>query len=143
MRAELPADAQHFEIVSDGLLVWYGSRESEPLLYDLSDPVNELRPRNAGQRQLTHGPTLEARRLIFERASLTWPQWMEVWRGGPTATLPVFGPGDRELTLLPPQRPNRELSPSLNGKGDHGTLPTTMVVPDATIPQAERVQASG
>ncbi|HEY3788732.1 MAG TPA: hypothetical protein VGL71_07750, partial [Urbifossiella sp.] len=48
MRAELPEAALEFEIVSEGLLVWYGSRESDPLVYDLGDPVNELRPRSLG-----------------------------------------------------------------------------------------------
>jgi hypothetical protein len=100
VQAELPREAIHFDIGLDGLLVWYGSREAGPLLYDLGDPVAELRPRTAKQ-QPTHGPTLDSRRLIFDRTSLTWPQWMEVWRGSSAATVPIFGPGEHELALLP------------------------------------------
>ncbi|HXD87292.1 MAG TPA: hypothetical protein VN641_12425 [Urbifossiella sp.] len=110
MRAELPRDAEDFEIGADGLLVWYGSRESAPLLYDLGDPVEELRPRIPGQRQPTQGPTLAADRVIFDRIRLTWPQWMEVWRSGSAASMPIFGPGERDLTLLPPRT-------SANGNG--------------------------
>lgn len=99
VRSELPADAEDWDIGPDGLLVWYGSRDSEPLLYALGDPVQELRPRVAGQRQPTHGPILDARRLIFDRSTLTWPQWMEAWCGdGAPALLATAG---RNPQLLP------------------------------------------
>jgi hypothetical protein len=116
VRAELPAEAIHFEIGLDGLLVWYGSRDSEPLLYDLGDPVKDLRPRSPGHRQPTHGPTLDAGRLIFERINLTWPQWMEVWRGGAAASAPIFGPAGRKWTLLPLCEPHEEMDIERNGE---------------------------
>ena len=143
LRAELPADAAHFEIGSDGLLVWYGSRESEPLLYDIGDPANELRPRTAEQRQPTHGPVLEARRIIFERTSLTWPQWMEVWRGGPGTTLPVFALGYGERSLLPPRLSLPDPSPSRNGTASgHAAPPIARVSPEIAIPTTESAQTS-
>ena len=144
LRAELPADAAHFEIGSDGLLVWYGSRESEPLLYDIGDPANELRPRTAEQRQPTHGPVLEARRIIFERTSLTWPQWMEVWRGGPGTTLPVFALGYGERSLLPPRLSLPDTSPSRNGtaSGHAPSPPIARVSPEVAIPTTESAQTS-
>jgi hypothetical protein len=101
VKAELPKEAVHFDIGPDGLLVWYGSRESDPLLYDLGDPVRELRPRIPGQRQPTHGPALDAKRLIIDRSQLTWPQWMAAWRGNtPTVLLAT---DDGEPVLLPPR----------------------------------------
>lgn len=105
VRAELPKEAEHFDIGPDGLLVWYGTRESPPLLYDLGDPAAELRPRTPGERHPTPGPHLDAARLIFSRVELTWDQWTEVWRrtAGPGGR-PRFGP-EGELNLLPPREP--------------------------------------
>ena len=128
VHAELPKETAHFDIGTDGLLVWYGSRESPPLLYDLGDPVNELRPRTPGQRQPTVGPTLDARRVVFDRTILTWPQWMEVWRGG-AARVPLFDPRESGSTLLPARESRPDLSPSRNGT--HGA---TMDVPVMQIP---------
>jgi hypothetical protein len=102
VRAELSKEATHVDLGPDGLLVWYGSREAPPVLYDLSDPFKEIRPRVPGKRQPTAGPTLHARRLIFGRVPLTWPQWTEVWRAHPAVDAPLFGPA---LALLPPLAP--------------------------------------
>ena len=134
VRAELPTNAVHFDIGPDGLLVWYGSRETEPLLYDLGDPVRELRPRVAGQRQPTHGPTLDARLLIFDRTPLTWPQWMDAWRGGnPQALLTA---GGREPQLLPPPEPMPVPQPSLNGSAERheATVLPVLPIPPVSTP---------
>jgi hypothetical protein len=102
VRAELPKEAKHFDIGPDGLLVWYGTRESTPLLYDISDPAVQLRPRRAGQRQPTTGPVLDAARLLFNRFPLTWSQWTDVWRPPvPGDKPPRLGPSGTEPTLLP------------------------------------------
>ncbi len=134
LRAELPAEAVHFEIGSDGLLVWYGSRESEPLLYDIGDPANELRPRTAEQRQPTHGPLLEARKIIFERTSLTWPQWTEVWRGTPGSAPHGLALAYAERSLLPPRPLRPDPSPSRNG---HASLPVARISPEVTVGATE------
>ena len=104
LRAELPADATHFDIASNGLLVWFGPRESRPLLYDLADPVNDLRPRNPDDLKPTAGPVLPAARLLFGRVQLTWSQWMGAWQSGPKGA-PQFGPADWDRILLPPAKP--------------------------------------
>jgi hypothetical protein len=104
IRADLPKEAVHFDFAPGGLLVWYGSRESSPVLYDPTDPGEELRPRNPVDGHLIHGPTLEADRLIFSRLTLTWGLWLAVWEPRPPGEpQPRFGPTDWELILLPPR----------------------------------------
>jgi len=106
VRAELPKDATHFDIGPDGLLVWYGARESPPRVFDLGSPAVELRPQTPGQRRPTSGPTLDARRVVFARAQLTWSQWMDVWRAGRSGVgRGRFGPAEYELHLLPDRVP--------------------------------------
>ena len=102
VRAELPKEAQHFDLCRDGLSVWYGTRDSVPVLYDIADPAPQIRPRVLGQRKPTAGPVLDATRLMFDRTPITWTQWTEVWR--PPARCdkpPRLGPAGSELILLP------------------------------------------
>jgi hypothetical protein len=102
IQATLPKDAKHFEIGPAGMLVWYGSREAKPLLYDLADPSPDMRPRNHIDLHPAPGPILDAVQLIFRRAPLTWLQWTEVWQAKPDAKLnSLFGKPDWERTLLP------------------------------------------
>jgi hypothetical protein len=104
VRAALPKEAQHFDLSADGLLVWYGGRDSAPLLYDIADPAPQFRPRVPGQRQPTAGPVLDAARLLFERIEITWSQWTEAWRPpAPGDKPPRLGPPGGELVLLPPR----------------------------------------
>lgn len=102
VRAELPKTAEHFDVVGSGLLVWYGHRESAPVLYDLAHRADDLRPRTPDNLNPTTGPTLDADRLAFQRVNLTWPQWVEVWQADREGRPGLrFGPPDFELTLLP------------------------------------------
>ena len=102
VRAELPREAVHFDADPDGMLVWYGSRESTPLLYDINEPVDEFRPRSPVDHRPVPGPTLAAERVLFSRVRLTWATWTGVWRpAGPELSRPRFGPAGWELTLLP------------------------------------------
>jgi hypothetical protein len=104
VRAALPKEAQHSDLCPDGLLVWYGSRDSAPLLYDIADPAPQLRPRIPGQRLSTSGPVLDAARLMFHRIEITWTQWTEVWRPPARGDKPPrLGPAGGELILLPPR----------------------------------------
>jgi hypothetical protein len=114
VRSELPKAAEHFDFVPAGLLVWYGPRESAPVLYDLAHRSDELRPRTADNLHPASGPTLEARRLMFGRVKLTWPEWLTVWPRDPKDDRlpPRFGPADFELVLLPPGAGTAE-APSL------------------------------
>lgn len=109
VRVELPP-AAHFDVSPNGLLVWYGPREStSPVLYDLLDPAAVLRPLTPAGRRLASGPGLEARRLMFSRVELTWAEWVNVWGTRPESvpaaesspTRPRFGPADFALALLP------------------------------------------
>jgi hypothetical protein len=114
VRAELPRAVEHFDFVPAGLLVWYGPRESAPVLYDFTRRAEELRPRTPDGLHPVAGPTLEARRLMFGRVKLTWPEWLAVWPRDPKDDRlpPRFGPADFELVLLPPGAGMAE-SPSL------------------------------
>jgi hypothetical protein len=113
VRAALPKEAQHFDLSPDGLLVWYGSRDSAPLLYDIADPAPQLRPRVPGQRQPTAGPVLDATRLMFKRVEITWSQWTEVWRPPAPGEKPRrLGPPGGELVLLPPRTERPPLPPA-------------------------------
>jgi hypothetical protein len=104
VRAALPKEAQHFDLCRDGLLVWYGGRDSAPLLYDIADPALQLRPRVPGERQPTAGPVLDANRLMFDRTQITWSQWTEVWRPPVPGDKPRrLGPAGSELLLFPPR----------------------------------------
>jgi hypothetical protein len=106
VRATLSKEATHFDFAPSGLLVWYGSNESTPVLYDPDDPGEEIRPRNRTDRHLIPGPTLDADRLVFSRLKLAWGQWLAVWKPHDPAGLPPrFGPKEWELTLLPPASP--------------------------------------
>ena len=99
VRSALPKDAAHFDVGPAGLLVWYGSREGEPVVYDLGDPGVRLRPLTA-RRRAAGGPFLEADRVAFGRRPLTWSQWTGVWPATPGAAAT-----ERDLALLPPRRP--------------------------------------
>ena len=102
VRAELPSDAEHFDVTSAGLLVWYGSRETTPVLYDIAHRPDDLRPRTPDNYHPTAGPVLDADRLVFSRVRLTWPDWVAVWQAGATdQSPPRFGPDGFELVLLP------------------------------------------
>ncbi len=102
VRAELPKNAVHFDIAPDGMLVWYDSREAVPLLYDLAEPVDELRSRSITDLRPVPGPTLNADQIIYRRVSLTWSQWVGVWQIEPSSeTRPRLGPADWEMSLLP------------------------------------------
>ena len=124
--AALPNGAE-FDVGPSGLLVWYGPRESvPPVLYNLSDPADELRPLTPTGRRPAPGPAVEARRLVFGRLDLTWAEWVSVWAApteppptgvGP-ATRPRLGPADVPLALLPRRtesppsgEPTREYTP--------------------------------
>ncbi len=104
VRAELPKGAEHFDFVPAGLVVWYGPRESAPVLYDFAHGTGDLRPRTPDNLGPAPGPTLEADRLMFARVRLTWPQWLAVWPvdQADDRLPPRFGPVDFELVLLPP-----------------------------------------
>ena len=82
--------------------MWYGTREATPLLYNPVEPVAELRPRNATNRRLVSGPTLEADHLVFARLTLAWSQWLAVWNIRDHDEPPRFGSIEWDLTLLPP-----------------------------------------
>ncbi|HEV3439543.1 MAG TPA: hypothetical protein VG122_19420, partial [Gemmata sp.] len=102
VQASLPKEAVHFDFAPNGLLVWYGRRETTPVLYDPDDPVEELHPRNPADRHpIPAGTTLEADRLIFARLELTWKQWLAVWNAHDEKGPPRFGPPEWDLTLLP------------------------------------------
>ncbi len=102
LRAVLPQDAVHFDLCPDGFLVWYGSRDADPLLYDIAEPAAKLQPRRRGWRQPTIGPVLDAERLIFRRLEITWTQWTEVWRSPtPGDKPPQLGRWGSELPLMP------------------------------------------
>ena len=104
VRAALPKEAQHSDLCPEGLLVWYGARDSAPVLYDIANPVPQLRPRVPGQRQPTAGPVLDAARLMFDRTQITWSQWTEVWRPPAPGDKPHrLGPAGGELILLTPR----------------------------------------
>jgi hypothetical protein len=146
VRAELPKDAVHFDIAPGGMLVWYGSRESTPMLYDLAEPVHELRPRQPTDRRPVPGPTLDADRVIFSRVPLTWSQWTEVWKPDPPGQpQPRFGPDGWELALLPPRPPEppeaptpAELPPAPPAPSDSGNG-----VPDVSANGPPDVSANG
>jgi hypothetical protein len=104
VRTELPKEARHSDLCPDGLLVWYGARESAAILYDIADPAPQLRPRVPGQRQPTAGPVLDATRLMFNRVQITWEQWTAVWRPPAPGDKPRrLGPAGGWLALLPPR----------------------------------------
>jgi hypothetical protein len=126
IRAALPREAVRATVSPDGLLVWYGSRDAAPLLYDIVDPSPQWRPRVPGQRHPTDGPVLDAARVMFNRVPITWTQWTEVWRPPqPGDKPPRLGPG--ELALLPP-RPER---------------PPEAGAAEAGVPSAESVNGDG
>jgi hypothetical protein len=113
VRAALPKEAQHLDFCPEGLLVWYGGRDSAPLLYDIADPAAQFRPRVPGQRQPTAGPALDAARLMFDRTRVTWSQWTEVWRAPAAGEKPRrLAPAGGELVLLPPRTDPPPAGPS-------------------------------
>jgi hypothetical protein len=135
VRAALPREAQHSDLCPDGLLVWYGGRDAAPLLYDIADPVPQLRPRVPGQRQPTAGPALDALRLLFNRVQITWSQWTAVWRPPAPGEKPRrLGPPGGELVLLPPrtERPPTLPPPGANGAGESGNGALAPTSPAAT-----------
>lgn len=103
LRAELPPETEHFDVTSPGILVWYGPRDTEPVLYDIAHRADDLRPRTPDNLYQTIGPPLDADRLAFSRVRLTWRDWVTVWQAGAADHPPSrFGPAGFELVLLPP-----------------------------------------
>lgn len=136
VRAQLSKAAEHFDFVPAGLLVWYGPRESAPVLYDFAHRAEELRPRTPDSLHPAAGPTLEAHRLMFGRAKLTWPEWLAVWPRDPKDDRlpPRFGPADFELVLLPPgtgtaETPSLALPPPVPMAGEPFAEPS----PDGSV----------
>ncbi len=129
VRAAIPKEAQHADISPEGLLVWYGARDSTPILYDIADLALRLRPRVPGQRQPTTGPTLDASRLLFDRTRITWTEWTEVWRAPAPGDKPRrLGPTDNEFVLLPPRaestaRPAAPDAPPAESNGAPALIP--------------------
>ena len=109
IRAELPKHASHFDVVPAGLLVWYGSEDAIPVLYDLAHRADDLRPRTTDNLHPAPGPALDADRVMFGRTRLTWTEWSEVWRAGPSSA---------PWVLIPP-RVRDGLHPSVNGVHSH------------------------
>jgi hypothetical protein len=104
VQAALPREAQHADVCPEGLLVWYGARDTAPLLYDIADPAPQLRPWMPGVRQPATGPTLDAVRLMFARTQITWSQWTELWTPPVPGDKPRrLGPDGGELVLFPPR----------------------------------------
>ena len=101
IEACLPRNAVHFDFAAHGLLVWYGSRDTAPILYDPDEPVDDLRPRNPIDLRPVDGPTLPGNRLVFDRLELTWRQWLSVWQHRGEEKTFRFGPAEWELVLLP------------------------------------------
>jgi hypothetical protein len=136
VRGVLPKEAVHFDLCPEGLLVWYGSRDSDPLLYDIADPAPQLRPRVPGQRQPTAGPILDATRLMFARTQITWAQWTEVWRPPALGDKPGrLGPPVGELILSPP-RTDRSPAAAAELRADDRT-PTPPPTPTVSLAQAD------
>ena len=102
LQATLPKEMVHFDIVPSGLLVWFGSRDSTPVLYDLLRRPDDLRPRSADNVYFAKGPTLDANMLMFSRVTLTWSAWVKVWQADRSGeAMKHFGPRDFDLVLLP------------------------------------------
>ncbi|MDY3563257.1 hypothetical protein R5W23_004757 [Gemmata sp. JC673] len=130
VRAALPPAAL-FDVSPAGLLVQYGPLESgPPVLYDLFEPGDELRPLTPAGRRPAVAPALEARRVMFRRVELTWGEWEKVWDARPdqptspdAPVRPPFGPREFTHNLLPARAPSpagdkgfsAELAPPLSG----------------------------
>ncbi len=128
VRAALSKEAKDFDIGPGGLLVWYGARESSPLMYDLGDPGNDLQPKTPARR-LAPSPVLNARQVVFGRITITWSQWVDVWRTGASGERPRLGAPDYRLNLLPP-RIHSASPPKVADRPPDGDPPLT---PEGTL----------
>lgn len=79
IRKGLPAEAVHFDIVSDGIQVWYGSVSELPLFYDLNHGVNEITPRQPDTLAQTDGPVISAMGVDFSQFTYRWDDWIRAW----------------------------------------------------------------
>ncbi|MCZ2343252.1 MAG: hypothetical protein LC104_15885 [Bacteroidales bacterium] len=105
IRSVLPESVDHFDVSAMGLRVWFGPREAPPMVYDLARGIGDQRPRSADALSPTTGPTLSTDRLLFSRVRLTWMDWLAVWEADRTGQpLPLYGPADSDLILLPTQK---------------------------------------
>lgn len=114
VQAELPKHTSHFDFVNAGLVVWYGSEDAIPVLYDLAHRADDLRPRTTDNLSPAPGPMLDADRLMFGRIRLTWASWSETWKGSPS---------DPPVVLLPPRESQMSrLHPQPSGESAGASL---------------------
>lgn len=96
----LGPEAEAYDLVADGLLVWPGDDYRTEVLYRFSDRTTVRPVVLAGSPRLEL-PVLESRLLCFRSVPITWREWVAFWEADQagTSTLPEFLTG---VYLLPP-----------------------------------------
>jgi hypothetical protein len=76
--ARLPATTFAYTITDDGLVVWTAAESGQDVVYDLSAGA-ELPPRPLDGVGPVGMPVLDATRLLFSNAPVTWTDWVRTW----------------------------------------------------------------
>jgi hypothetical protein len=101
VRSGLPQAAVSYDVTGAGLILWLDQRHGSAIVYDLWSPTPQLVPRTPTGRPAPAWPTLEARRIIFGRIPLSWPDWVQSWeRAREGAGYPVLPCPELDLSLL-------------------------------------------
>jgi hypothetical protein len=73
----LPA-VPSYDVVDEGLVVWPGESSEMEVIYDLRNgPV--LQPRVTRGVPTTGLPALPAAKLLYDRVTIGWQEWVEAW----------------------------------------------------------------
>lgn len=102
VEALLPPAVSSYDVVDEGLAVWYGEDFDAEVVYPLDAEGDAIAPRLTAGRLPEALPPLPAVPLLFDLVEVTWAWWVSAWEGDragkPHPPLPVEG-----LRLLPPE----------------------------------------
>jgi hypothetical protein len=77
VRKTLPEEIKHYDLTTDGLLLWQGRDREHGMKYALREQPAPLFHQPA--ITAVPAPALDARRILFSRQPLPWDRWVHSW----------------------------------------------------------------
>lgn len=115
-REALPADVREYDLTRRYLVAWQDRGHAEPVYYDLTDRASVLLPQTSTGDPVSGWPPLDAHRLLFSRAPLTWEQWFDCWKHDQEGLeQPAFLRAGVELSVAKGVAATHDSSPIGNG----------------------------
>jgi hypothetical protein len=120
VEANLEAPPAAFDVTEDGLVVWPGANYETAAVYDpREEPA--IHPRVLAGPAVWL-PVLDARRLLFAKVPIAWPDWVETWERSQAGGV-MAAPLPDAVRLLPAAEGERLVSPPVPGGKSTGGTP--------------------